>query len=152
MIIKFIRQIVITLGLLAAFICLIVISVTKYSTPEKTNTNNLNNQTIKEGPTIISSFLSAFDQFLAQPNKIPTVYNPLSITSDAAIVKQINDHTSGHQDGNKTNNPVKMANIKKNGSKIDIELSLPKVASTSPQDIFTRIKTALSGNWSRIEK
>lgn len=132
---KFIRQIVIGLALLAVFVIFSIFSIKEYS-EDKINLSS--NEDKLPGVSTVLSYISSF---LKMADKIP-VPNFLSVEDKIGAVEDI------YNDAN---------NIIKNGSAVKIDnftelasITPETIRSTNWQDFFRRIKEALSKDWSQF--
>jgi hypothetical protein len=150
---KLVRQIVIALGLLAAFICLTVFSSTEYSPSHQGQADDL--MTAGAKTPLVNNFFTGLERFFSVTDKIPLLKSPLATTTiTGADIKTANDLSDQVKNNlEKTDlSQLGKANIKQNGSKINVEIDVGGLASTTPSDFFDRIKKALSGDWSRSGK
>lgn len=136
---KFIRQIIIGLAVLAALVIFSVFSVKEY-TEEKTDLNSSEDKLPGVGVV-----LSSISSLLKLADKIPTP-NLLSVAkTEVEYNTEMSQDIYNNADAIVKNTPA----IKSDNFKELASITPENIKNTNWQDVFKKVKDALSKDWSR---
>ena len=139
---KFIRQIVLALGLLAAFICLTVLSSTEYSA------NNSNPKATNDKIPLISEAFSGLNTILSYTDKIPLLKGETATTTIKTVNPQI--ATTTKEADKKINNILEKSDIKGKEAELVFDTTADSFKSITFSGLLDNLKKALNRDWFRF--
>jgi len=140
---KLVRQIVLALGLIAAFICLTVFSSAEYPA------SNSNLKVTDDKLPLIGETFSGLDTILSYTDKIPLLKGAATTTETTTIVNHQIATTTKEAD-KKINNFLNKADIKGKEAELVNSVTTDSLKSVNFSDLFNRLKKALNRDWSRF--
>jgi len=137
---KLIRQIILALGLLAAFICLTVFSSTEYPA------NNSNSKAANDKLPFVSDAFSGLNTIISYTDKIPLLKVTAATTTIKTVDSQIAPTVS--ETPQKINNILEKTDIKDKEAELIDGATIDSFRSFSFSDLLYRLKKVLNRDWS----
>ena len=134
---KLIRQIVLLLAFVAAFICLSIFSTVEYPA------DNPNLNATEDKLPLVKNFLANLDTLLSLSDKVPVKVLPVTQIGDDYESKVIKEAY------NKVNDTSDKTNITEKTTKQIFSDTASSTSSINLSNLFDRIKNALAKDWFR---